>query len=75
MGELEGIKGAWGYVKGGMGGVSQAIANCAEDHGASIFVNKVRTITTLVPVDSLQTEFKFCFYVWTKHMSNKYHVH
>ncbi|XP_041370100.1 pyridine nucleotide-disulfide oxidoreductase domain-containing protein 2-like [Gigantopelta aegis] len=40
MGELEGIKGAWGYVEGGMGGVSRAIANCAEDHGASIFVNK-----------------------------------
>lgn len=41
MGELEGIKGAWGYVEGGMGGVSRAIANCAEDHGASIFCDKV----------------------------------
>ncbi|RUS81295.1 hypothetical protein EGW08_010937 [Elysia chlorotica] len=40
MGELDGIKGAWAYVQGGMGGVSQAIANCAEDHGASIFCDK-----------------------------------
>ena len=41
MGELEGVKGAWGIVEGGMGSVSQAIANCAMDHGASIFTNKV----------------------------------
>lgn len=40
MGELEGIKGAWGYVEGGMGSVSQAIANCALSRGASIFPNK-----------------------------------
>lgn len=44
MGELEGIKGAWGYVEGGMGSVSRAIANCAEDHGASIFTEKVSDI-------------------------------
>jgi len=42
MGELEGVKGAWGYVEGGMGAVSQAIANCALDHGASIFTDAVR---------------------------------
>ncbi|KAH9518498.1 Pyridine nucleotide-disulfide oxidoreductase domain-containing protein 2, partial [Bulinus truncatus] len=47
MGELEGIKGAWGYVEGGMGGVSQAIANCAVDHGANVFCNKqVKSIIT-----------------------------
>ncbi|CAL1526693.1 unnamed protein product [Lymnaea stagnalis] len=40
MGEIEGVKGAWGYVEGGMGGVSQAIANCAQDHGAAVFCNK-----------------------------------
>ncbi|KAL4231243.1 Pyridine nucleotide-disulfide oxidoreductase domain-containing protein 2 [Mactra antiquata] len=40
MGEIEGIKGAWGYVEGGMGSVSQSIANCALDHGANIFTNK-----------------------------------
>ncbi|XP_069139514.1 pyridine nucleotide-disulfide oxidoreductase domain-containing protein 2-like isoform X3 [Argopecten irradians] len=37
MGELDGVKGAWGIVKGGMGAVSQSIANCAVDRGASIF--------------------------------------
>ena len=41
MGEIEGVKGAWGYVEGGMGGVSQAIANCAMDNGASVFTDKV----------------------------------
>lgn len=42
MGELEGIKGAWGYVEGGMGNVSHAIKNCAVDHGADVFCDKVR---------------------------------
>ena len=41
MGEIEGVKGAWGYVEGGMGSVSAAIANCAIDHGASVFTDKV----------------------------------
>ncbi|GCC34749.1 pyridine nucleotide-disulfide oxidoreductase domain-containing protein 2 [Chiloscyllium punctatum] len=41
MGELEGIKGAWGYVEGGMGALSKSIANVAADHGASIFTEKV----------------------------------
>nr|XP_022344034.1 pyridine nucleotide-disulfide oxidoreductase domain-containing protein 2-like [Crassostrea virginica] len=40
MGCLEGKKGAWGYVEGGMGAVSQAICNCAMDHGADVFVDK-----------------------------------
>ncbi|KAK7110479.1 pyridine nucleotide-disulfide oxidoreductase domain-containing protein 2-like [Littorina saxatilis] len=40
MGELEGVKGAWGYVEGGMGTVSKAIANCAQDHGAELFCDK-----------------------------------
>ncbi|GAB6025453.1 Pyridine nucleotide-disulfide oxidoreductase domain-containing protein 2, variant 2 [Chamberlinius hualienensis] len=36
MGELEGIKGAWGYAEGGMGAVSQAIARAAVANGAHI---------------------------------------
>ncbi|KAL8609410.1 Pyridine nucleotide-disulfide oxidoreductase domain-containing protein 2 [Nucella lapillus] len=40
MGEVEGVKGAWGYVEGGMGRVSEAIASCARDHGADIFCDK-----------------------------------
>ena len=47
MGELEGVKGAWGYVEGGMGSVSQAIANCAQDHGAEIFCDKVSFLQLL----------------------------
>ena len=36
MGELEGIRGAWGYPEGGMGAVSDAIAKSAESAGAEI---------------------------------------
>ncbi|KAI5108078.1 pyridine nucleotide-disulfide oxidoreductase domain-containing protein 2, partial [Silurus meridionalis] len=40
MGELEKEIGAWGYVEGGMGGVSKAIANSARSLGADIFTEK-----------------------------------
>ncbi|KAF7219983.1 pyridine nucleotide-disulfide oxidoreductase domain 2 [Nothobranchius furzeri] len=40
MGELEKEKGAWGYVEGGMGGVSKAIAKAAQSYGADIFTEK-----------------------------------
>ena len=36
LGELNGIPGAWGHVRGGMGGISQALARSAEAHGATI---------------------------------------
>ncbi len=36
MGETNGKKGVWGYVRGGMGGLSQAIAASAEAAGAEI---------------------------------------
>ncbi|OWZ12617.1 Beta-carotene ketolase [Phytophthora megakarya] len=39
MGEVNGIKGAWGHVRGGMGGVSQAIKRAATEAGAEIHVN------------------------------------
>ena len=38
MGELEGVRGAWGYPEGGMGAVSDAIAKSAEASGAEIVV-------------------------------------
>lgn len=41
MGELEGRKGAWGYVEGGMGELSECIARSARERGAEIFTNKV----------------------------------
>ncbi|XP_051507311.1 pyridine nucleotide-disulfide oxidoreductase domain-containing protein 2 [Myxocyprinus asiaticus] len=40
MGELEKEKGAWGYVEGGMGGVSQSIACSARSLGADIFTER-----------------------------------
>lgn len=40
MGELEKEKGAWGYVEGGMGGVSRAIASSARSLGVDIFTEK-----------------------------------
>ena len=49
MGELEGIRGAWGYPEGGMGAVSGAIAKSALAAGAEIYTQKEvknRTIET-----------------------------
>ncbi|XP_045424643.1 pyridine nucleotide-disulfide oxidoreductase domain-containing protein 2 [Lemur catta] len=40
MGSLEGMRGAWGLVQGGMGALSDAIASSATTHGASIFTEK-----------------------------------
>ncbi|QKR00528.1 NAD(P)/FAD-dependent oxidoreductase [Metallosphaera tengchongensis] len=37
LGEVNGIKGAWGYVKGGMGGVTQALKSSAESLGVEIY--------------------------------------
>jgi len=41
MGCIDGHRGVWAYVQGGMGLVSQSIANCARSHGATIFTGKV----------------------------------
>jgi len=45
MGETNGVRGVWGYVRGGMGGISNAIAGAARAHGAEIRTNaEVRRI-------------------------------
>src|SRR5215217_3124846 len=36
MGECNGVRGVWGYVRGGMGGISNAIAGAALEAGAEI---------------------------------------
>ena len=36
LGEIDGVKGLWGHVKGGMGAISMAIARSAEASGATI---------------------------------------
>lgn len=38
MGECNGVRGVWGYVRGGMGGITQALAAAAREHGAVIRV-------------------------------------
>jgi phytoene dehydrogenase-like protein len=36
LGELDGVQGAWGHVKGGMGAIANALARSAESHGATV---------------------------------------
>ena len=47
MGNIDGSKGAWAYVEGGMGAVSQAIAASARAQGASLFVDHVCPLSEL----------------------------
>ena len=42
MGEVDGEMGAWAYVRGGMGSLSNSIAREALKYGAHLFVNQVR---------------------------------
>jgi phytoene dehydrogenase-like protein len=39
IGNLDGHQGAWGFVRGGMGAVAQAIASSAKEHGAEILTD------------------------------------
>jgi phytoene dehydrogenase-like protein len=39
MGECDGVRGVWGYVKGGMGTLANAIAAAAKEYGAEIKVS------------------------------------
>ena len=39
MGECDGARGVWGYVRGGMGALSQAIASAAKSHGTEFRTN------------------------------------
>ncbi len=39
MGGVGGVRGLWGFVRGGMGAVSEAIASSARSHGAEIRAN------------------------------------
>src|SRR5205807_2113758 len=39
MGECDGARGVWGYVQGGMGALSQALAKAAQSYGAEIRTN------------------------------------
>jgi phytoene dehydrogenase-like protein len=39
MGECNGARGVWGYVRGGMGGISEALASAARARGAEVRVS------------------------------------
>jgi phytoene dehydrogenase-like protein len=39
MGECDGVRGVWGYVKGGMGVIATALAASAKAHGAEVRTN------------------------------------
>src|SRR5438552_5790346 len=39
MGECDGVRGVWGYVRGGMGALANAIASAAKEKGAEIKTN------------------------------------
>ncbi len=40
MGETDGVRGVWGYVRGGMGALSDAIAGAAREAGAQIMTGQ-----------------------------------
>jgi phytoene dehydrogenase-like protein len=40
MGQTDGVRGVWGYVRGGMGSLAQAIAGAARAHGATILTGR-----------------------------------
>jgi phytoene dehydrogenase-like protein len=64
MGECNGVRGVWGYMRGGMGGISNAIASAAKEAGAEIRCNapvaKILTAGGRVTGVALQdgTEFR-----------------
>ena len=39
LGELNGVPGAWGHVKGGMGAISEALERSAQSNGATVRTN------------------------------------
>lgn len=40
MGQTDGVRGVWGYVRGGMGSLAEAIAGAARAHGATILTGR-----------------------------------
>lgn len=71
MGELEGIRGAWGYPQGGMGGVSSAIAKSALASGAQIFTNcEASIILRLALLYNIMTKVNEKDFVNCSHVGN-----
>src|SRR5262249_41973066 len=49
MGECDGVRGVWGYVRGGIGTISNCIAQAAQAHGAEIRTNS--PVGRIIPRD------------------------
>ena len=54
MGEIEGVGGAWGYVEGGMGRVSMAIAAAAQEAGAMLVLSS--PVASILPGEGVVLE-------------------
>src|SRR5688572_18075204 len=39
MGECDGVRGVWGYMRGGMGSLSESLASACRSYGADIFLS------------------------------------
>jgi phytoene dehydrogenase-like protein len=48
-GRVLGVQGAWAFVRGGMGAVSEALADAARSYGAQVFTNAV--VTRIITYD------------------------
>lgn len=47
MGQIDGTEGVWAYTQGGMGNITQALKECAIEHGVEIVTNaNVKQIST-----------------------------
>ena len=54
MGECDGIRGVWGYVRGGMGGISNAIASGGQSVvGNQNLVTKVYFPRLAIPISTV----------------------
>jgi phytoene dehydrogenase-like protein len=58
MGDLDGHSGSWGYVRGGMGAVSLAIAEAARDAGA-VLATRV-PVGAIIPGEGVELEDGTC---------------
>ena len=60
MGRILGSRGAWGYVRGGMGSITQALAAAFEEEGGTIRVSTpiARLLTEVIETEAITEEIK-----------------
>ena len=62
MGQINGVRGDWGYPEGGMGAVTKALASAATSYGAHIFTDMVSTSSSFTSYTALSIIIKILFY-------------